>query len=180
MQGKFFERPKRNNGTRINRQIHSKQVFLIDEHGTKLGMIPTEEALRKASDLGLDLVEVAGKEFPPVCKLMNYGKHLFNMKKAQSKIRKDQKLREIKEIQIRPVIEEHDFAVKLKRLEEFVTEGLKVQVVLKFRGRQMAHPELGLEVLKKFAEASKEVAKVESQPKMEGKRAFMMMAPINK
>lgn len=163
---------------RINDQITAKKVFLIDEDGTKIGVISIFEAMDKARERGLDLVEVGKTEFPPVCKIMNYGKHCFMLKKNQVKSRKENKFKEKKEIQVRPNIEEHDFQVKLRHLIEFLKDGFKVNIVLKFKGRQIVHPSIGMNLLQKFAENAKEYGKVEVQPVIEGKRATMTMAPV--
>lgn len=175
---KPFDKRPQLDSTRINRRITARQVFLINETGEKVGVVPIDEALYLADIVKMDLVEVSGKEFPPVCKIMDYGKYRFNMQKNQARIRKEQKLKEIKELQVRPNIEEHDLQVKLKQLKSFIEDGLKVQIILKFKGRQIVHPEIGLDVLRKFAISSAEIAKVETEPKIEGKKAIMIMVPI--
>jgi translation initiation factor IF-3 len=165
---------------RINHQINERRVFLIDENDNKLGEMSNYEALAIAESRSLDLVEVARNAFPPVCKLMDYGKHLFIAKKNQSKSKKEQKTRtrEKKELQVRPTIDEHDFQVKLRQLREFLQDGCKVSIVLKFRGRQVIHPDIGLSVLRKFADAVCEIGKIEAEPVVEGKRAAMLLGPI--
>jgi|GEM_PF-2314269 len=164
---------------RINDQITAKKVFLIDEDGTKLGVLSIYEAIDKANARNLDLVEVGKNEFPPVCKIMDYGKHCFMMKKNQMKSKKENKFKEKKELQVRPNIEEHDFQVKLRHLIDFLKDGFKVSIVLKFKGRQIVHPKIGMDLLQRFAESSKEVGKIEVLPVIEGKRANMIMAPIS-
>ncbi len=163
---------------RINDQITAKKVFLIDEDGTKLGVVSIYDAMDKAREHNMDLVEVARNEFPPVCKIMDYGKHCFLLKKNQVKARKENKFKEKKEIQVRPNIEEHDFQVKLRHLIDFLKTGFKVSIVLKFKGRQIVHPSIGMNLLQRFADHAKEVGKVEVHPVIEGKRANMIMAPI--
>lgn len=164
---------------RINEQINAKKVFVIDENGVKLGVLSIFEAMDLARSKSLDLVEVARNEFPPVCKLMDYGKHCFMMKKNQAKSKKENKTREKKEVQVRPVIEEHDFQVKLRRIIEFLEDGYKVNVILKFKGRQIVHPEIGMKVLERFIAGVEGVGKVEIKPVIEGRRANMILAPIS-
>lgn len=163
---------------KINEQITAKKVFLIDDQGEKVGVISFFEAMDMATSKNLDLVEVAGNEFPPVCKLMDYGKYCFTLKKNQGKSKKESKTREKKEIQVRPFIEEHDFQVKLKQLSEFLKTGFKVNMVLKFKGRQIMHPDIGLEVLRRFAADVEGLGKVETPPVVDGKRANMLIVPI--
>lgn len=163
---------------RINDQITAKKVFLIDEDGTKLGVLSIYEAMDKANERNLDLVEVGKTEFPPVCKIMDYGKHCFMMKKNQMKSKKENKFKEKKELQVRPNIEEHDFQVKLRHLMDFLKDGFKVSIILKFKGRQIVHPKIGMDLLQRFAECAKEFGKIEVLPVIEGKRANMIMAPI--
>lgn len=164
---------------RINDQITAKKVFLIDEDGTKLGVVTIHEAMEKANSYNMDLVEVARNEFPPVCKIMDYGKHCFLMKKNQMKAKKENKFKEKKELQVRPNIEEHDFQVKLRHLIDFLKTGFKVSIILKFKGRQIVHPKIGMDLLQRFADSAKDVGKVEVQPIIEGKRANMIMAPLS-
>jgi len=163
---------------RINDQITAKKVFLIDEDGTKLGVLSIYEAMDKAAAHNMDLVEVARNEFPPVCKIMDYGKHCFLMKKNQVKSKKESKFKEKKELQVRPNIEEHDFQVKLRALIDFLKSGYKVNIVLKFKGRQIVHPSIGLNLLQRFADNTKDIGKIEVHPVIDGKRANMVMAPI--
>lgn len=171
---KKFNNLKQN---RINNQIKAKTVFLIDESGEKIGIVSIFEAMDRANEKNLDLVEVSKDEASPVCKIMDYGKHCFLLNKNKSKAKKEQKTREKKEIQVRPNIEEHDFQVKLRQLLEFLQSGFKVNIVLKFKGRQIVHPEIGINVLNRFAENSKHLGKVEVFPVVEGKRANMLIAP---
>lgn len=169
--------PNNLKANRINWLITAKKVFVIDEAGTKLGALSLNEAISLAESKGLDLVEVARNEFPPVCKLMDYGKHCFVSKKNQSKSKRENKVREKKEIQVRPNIEEHDFQVKLKHLAEFLKDGFKVNIILKFKGRQIVHPSIGMNLLKRFANEVKDFSKVETQPQIEGRRASMLIGP---
>lgn len=168
---------------RINWQITAKKVFLISDDGEKLGAMSLFDAMEIATSKNLDVVEVARNEFPPVCKLMDYGKHCFIIKKNQAKSKKENKFKEKKELQVRPNIEEHDFQVKLKHLKDFLEDGYKVNIILKFKGRQIVHPSIGLGVLERFANEVKDISKVEAMPVIEGKRANMLIGPnanINK
>ncbi len=169
-----------NKGPRINQKITAKKVFLIDEVGTKIGVLSFFEALNIAQEKGLDLVEVAKNEFPPVCKIMDYGKHCFLTKKNQSKAKKESKSKEPKEIRVRPSIEDNDFQVKLKHLIDFLEDGYKVTIVLKYKGRQIVHPEIGIQVLKNFVEFSKHVGKMEGNFSVEGKKTSILIIPVKK
>lgn len=145
-----------------------------------MGIRPTEEALQLAYDVGLDLVEVAPQERPPVCRIMDYGKHKFEQEKKTKLARKHQSLIVIKEIKLRPKIDTHDFMTKRKHVERFLAAGQKVKVVIMFRGREMAHTELGRKLLDRMAEEVQELGAVESAAKQEGRDMFMIMAPIIK
>jgi len=175
-----MRQPKFNNlkQNRINGQITAKKVFLIDDEGTKIGVLSIYEAMDMANAKNLDLVEVARNEFPPVCKLMDYGRHCFMIKKNQVKSKKESKFKEKKEVQVRPVIEEHDFQVKLRRIVGFLEDGYKVNVILKFKGRQIVHPDIGMKVLQRFIDGIEGIGKVETKPIIEGRRANMGLAPV--
>ena len=165
---------------KINSEIRSSTVFLIDQNGTKTGNISIFQAKDLAKEAQMDLVQVAENNSIPVCKIMNYGKYLFELKKNQVKARKENKFNETKEIQVKPMIEENDYQVKLRRAVDFLTLGYKVSFVLKLKGRQNAHPDIGLEVLQKFITNTKDVAKVYNPPKMDGKRGMMLLVPLEK
>lgn len=149
----------------------------MDENGEMVGVLSQREALERAYKAGLDLVEVSPNADPPVCKILDYGKHKFEEQKRRAEIRKKQKVIEIKEIQLRPGIDKHDFEVKMRSARKFIEEGDKLKITLRFRGREMSHQELGMDVLNRVKDALQDIAKVEQTPKMEGKRAIMVMGP---
>ncbi len=150
---------------------------MVDADGTVLGVVAIDEALRKAEDRGLDLVEVAAKGDPPVCKILDYGKHKYESQKKKNEARKKQKTIDVKEIKMRPGIEIHDYDVKMRAMRKFLGEGDKVKVTMRFRGREMAHQDLGLKVLDRVRDELDELAKVEQMPKMEGRQMIMVVAP---
>jgi len=152
-------------------------VRLVDADGTVLGVVPIDEALRKAEDHGLDLVEVAAKGDPPVCKILDYGKFKYEAQKKKNEARKKQRTIDVKEIKMRPGIDVHDYDVKLRAARKFLGEGDKVKVTMRFRGREMAHQDLGLNVLHRVRDELDELAKVELMPKMEGRQMIMVIAP---
>ena len=152
-------------------------MLLIDENGEKQGEMPTGAALEAAQDVGLDLVEVSPNTNPPVVKILDYGKYKYQEQKKKAEARKKQKVVDIKEIKMRPGIDDHDYQVKKRAMERFFEEGDKVKVTLRFRGREMAHQHLGMEVLKKVREDFAETTKVEHEPKMEGRQVIMVLAP---
>lgn len=149
----------------------------IDPEGEQLGVLDTFDAIRKAEDFGLDLVEVQPNADPPVCKILDYGKFKYEAQKRANEARKKQKIIEVKEIKLRPNIDEHDYQVKMRNVQKFLTAGDKVKVTLRFRGREMAHQELGANVLTRVREETDEFAKVEAMPKMEGRQMIMVLAP---
>jgi translation initiation factor IF-3 len=152
-------------------------VLVIDHEGEKRGEMLLEEALELASEVGLDLVEVSPNASPPVCKVMDYGKYKYQAQKKASEARKKQKTIEVKEIKMRPNIDTHDYDVKMKAIRKFFDHGDKVKVTLRFRGREMAHQELGMQLLMKVKEETEELAKVEAEPKLEGRQMIMVLAP---
>lgn len=165
-------------GPRANRDIRGvREVQLIDDTGQNRGVVPFPEALRIAEDAGLDLVEIAPNSAPPVCKLLDYGRFRFLEQKKQNEARKKQKTVEVKEIKLRPGIDKHDYDVKMKAVQRFFEEGDKVKVTLRFRGREMAHQDLGLKLLERVKAETAEVAKVESEPMLEGRQMIMILAP---
>lgn len=143
-----------------------------------IGVVTTREALRQAGEAGLDLVEISPNADPPVCKILDYGKYKYEQQKKASEARKKQKVVEVKEIQIRPMIGDNDYMVKLKAAKRFLEDGDKVKVVLRFRGREMAHTEIGFGLLKKMIEDLGSAAKVEFEPKMEGRQVMMVLGPV--
>ncbi len=164
-------------GPRTNEDIRVPQVQLIDPEGTNRGVIPTREALAIAQEAGLDLVEVSPNSDPPVCKILDYGKFKYESQKKAAEARKKQKTIEVKEIKMRPTIDDHDYDVKMKSIRRFFEEGDKVKVTLRFRGREMAHQDLGLKLLDRVRSEVSTLAKVEQEPKLEGRQMVMVLAP---
>lgn len=164
----------------INEEIRDKEVRLIDSEGQQLGVVPLQKALETAEEKGLDLVNISPKATPPVCKIMDYGKFRFEQAKRDKEAKKNQRIVEVKEIRFSPKIDVHDFEVKAKNAIKFLGGGDKVKVTVRFRGREMAHTQIGLELLRKFAETCGEVATVEKEPKLEGRQMIMFLAPIKK
>ena len=169
--------PPSREGPRVNEEIRVPQVRLIDENGEMLGVMSIRDALYKAFQAGLDLLEISPNAVPPVCKITDYGKFKYEQQKKANEARKKQKVVEIKEIKVRPNIDDHDYEVKMKQAKSFIGEGDKVKVTLRFRGREMAHQELGLELLNRVAADVGEAGKIESMPKLEGRQMVMMIAP---
>ncbi len=150
---------------------------MIDETGTNVGVVVKLDAQAKADSLGLDLVEISPDANPPVCKIMDYGKFKYQEQKKAAEARKRQKVVEIKEIKMRPSIDDHDYDTKMRAIRRFFEEGDKVKITLRFRGREMAHQELGMEVLQRVKADTEALAKVESEPRFEGKQMVMVLAP---
>jgi translation initiation factor IF-3 len=167
----------RNQKARINRRIRVPQVRLIDEEGQQVGVVNTQEALMMAEDRGLDLVEVAPNADPPVCRLMDYGKFLYEQNKKAREARKNQKVIEVKEMQLSPITDAHDIEVKSNRARQFLGEGHKVKFNMRFRGRQLAHQDIGVQMLEQIAENLRDVALVEVRPTSEGRVMTMIIAP---
>ena len=163
-------------GPRFNHYIDVPQVRLIDDQGENRGVVPIREALRLAEEVGLDLVEISPGAVPPVCKILDLGKYKFEAQKKANEARKKQKVIEVKEIKLRPGIDDHDYDVKMKAMRRFLDEGDKVKVTMRFRGREMAHQDLGMKVLDKVRDELGEIAKVEQTPKMEGRQMTMVIA----
>jgi translation initiation factor IF-3 len=172
-----MQTPPVKDGPRINDEIRVPRVLLIDQNGEKQGEMPTTSALEAAEEAGLDLVEIVPNANPPVCKILDYGKFKFQEQKKKNEARKRQKIVELKEIKLRPNIDIHDYEVKTKAMTRFFEEGDKVKVTLRFRGREMAHPELGMKLLIKVKTDFEEIAKVEYEPRMEGRQMIMILAP---
>ncbi|MFN4309896.1 MAG: translation initiation factor IF-3 [Ferrovibrio sp.] len=167
----------KSDGPRVNFEIDVPQVRLIDAVGENRGVVPIREALRIAEEAGLDLVEISPTAQPPVAKVLDYGKYKYEEQKKAAEARKKQKVIEIKEIKLRPMIDTHDYDVKMRAMVRFLEEGDKVKVTLRFRGREMAHQELGMKLLDRVREDLGDKAKMEQTPKMEGRQMTMVMAP---
>ncbi len=164
----------------INDEINANKVRLIGSEGEQIGILSLEEALDKAKESSLDLVQMAKEGDPVVCKLMDHGKHIFDSKKQKSASRKKQKRVLIKEIKFRPVTEENDYQIKVSKIKNFLEEGNKAKVTLRFRGREMAHQNIGMNLLKRVEEDLESIANVEQFPTLEGRQLVMMMAPNKK
>jgi translation initiation factor IF-3 len=165
------------NGPRFNEFIVSPKVRVIDENGENLGVMLTQEAMEQANALGLDLVEVSPNADPPVAKFLDVGKYKYEAQKKANAARKSQRTQEIKEIKMRPNIDDHDYDVKMKSIQKFLGEGDKVKVTLRFRGRELAHGELGMRLLQRVQEDVVEAAKIEQHPRMEGRQMLMVLGP---
>ena len=165
------------NGPRFNEFISSPRVRVIDEEGENLGVMLTAEAIEQAASVGLDLVEISPNADPPVAKFLDVGKFKYEAQKKANLARKNQKTQEIKEIKMRPNIDDHDYDVKMRAVQKFIGEGDKVKVTLRFRGRELAHGQLGMQLLQRVSTDVEEVAKVEQHPRMEGRQMLMVLAP---
>ncbi|WP_292043314.1 MULTISPECIES: translation initiation factor IF-3 [unclassified Brevundimonas] len=172
-----MQAPPVKDGPPMNQDIRAARVLLIDQNGEKQGIMPLSAALEAAEEAGLDLVQIVNNAEAPVCKILDYGKHRFQEQKKKAEARKRQKVVELKEIKLRPNIDTHDYEVKAKSMRRFFEEGDKVKITLRFRGREMAHPELGMKLMHKVQADFDEVAKVEFAPKMEGRQMIMILAP---
>ena len=164
-------------GPRINDAIRAREVRLIDENGQNVGIVSRLEALQRANDAGLDLVEISPDAVPPVCKILDFGKYKYQEQKRQAEARKHQKIVEIKEIKMRPGIDDHDYDVKLRAMQRFFEDGDKVKITLRFRGREMAHQHLGMAVLQRIKADAEPFAKVEAEPRFEGRQMIRVLAP---
>ncbi|MBA00622.1 MAG: translation initiation factor IF-3 [Rhodospirillaceae bacterium] len=164
-------------GPRVNADILNEEVRCIAPDGEQLGVMKTEDAIAEADSQGLDLVEVSPNADPPVCKILDYGKFKFEAQKKRNEAKKKQKVIEVKEIKLRPNIDEHDYQVKMRSVQKFLDDGDKVKITLRFRGREMAHQELGVNVLNRVREDTDDVAKIEAFPKLEGRQMIMVIAP---
>jgi translation initiation factor IF-3 len=169
--------PVQKDGPRVNEEIRVREVQLIDQTGINHGTIPIQAALEKASEAGLDLVEISPNVNPPVCKILDYGKYKFQAQKKAAEARKKQKVVEVKEIKFRPMIDDHDYDVKMRSMKRFFEEGDKVKVTLRFRGREMAHQELGTKLLDRVKGDIAPLAKVEMDARFEGRQMIMILAP---
>ena len=176
MNFKFY--PKKSSDQRINERISASEVRVIGIDGKQLGVLNIKEALKAAENAGSDLVEISPEAKPPVCKIIDYGKLKYQEQKKKNEAKKKQKTIEVKEIKLRPGIEKHDYGVKVKALSKFINAGNKVKVTMRFRGREMEHQHLGLELLKKLQNDVIEFAKVEIKPKTLGKQIMMLLIPV--
>jgi translation initiation factor IF-3 len=165
------------NGPRFNEFIQSATVRVIDEKGENIGVLNTQVAIARAAEVGLDLVEVSPNADPPVAKFLDVGKFKYEAQKKANLARKTQKTQEIKEIKMRPNIDDHDYDVKMKKIHDFIGEGDKVKVTLRFRGRELAHGQLGMQLLQRVQGDTAETAKVEQHPRMEGRQMLMVLSP---
>ena len=164
-------------GPRMNEDIRVPEVRLIDQNGQNVGVVATSAAIARASEAGLDLVEIAPDSNPPVAKILDYGKFKYQEQKKAAEARKRQKVVEIKEIKMRPSIDDHDYDVKMRSIRRFFDEGDKVKVTLRFRGREMAHQQLGMNLMQRVKADLQELAKVEAEPRFEGRQMVMVLAP---
>lgn len=164
-------------GPRTNREIRVPTVQLIDAEGQNRGPTPIQDAMQLAEEAGLDLVEIVPNANPPVCKILDYGKFRFTEQKKAAEARKRQKIVEVKEIKLRPGIDDHDYDVKMKAMRRFFIEGDKVKITLRFRGREMAHQDIGYRLLEKVKQETVQIAKVEAEPSMEGRQMVMILSP---
>jgi translation initiation factor IF-3 len=169
--------PPVKSGPRYNEMIQADKVRVIDENGENIGVMYTNEAIEQAAELGLDLVEVSPNADPPVCKFLDVGKFRYEAQKKANVQRKTQKTQDIKEVKMRPNIDTHDYDVKMRNVHKFIGNGDKVKVTLRFRGRELSHQELGMNLLRRVQTDVEEVAKVEAYPRMEGRQMLMVLAP---
>ena len=169
--------PPVKSGPRYNEMIAVDKVRVIDENGENLGVMYTREAIEQANDVGLDLVEVSPNADPPVCKFLDVGKFRYEAQKKANAARKTQKTQDIKEIKMRPNIDDHDYDVKMRNVHRFIEDGDKVKVTLRFRGRELAHQQLGMNLLRRVQEDTAEIAKIEAYPRMEGRQMLMVLSP---
>ncbi|MEN8832612.1 MAG: translation initiation factor IF-3 [Pacificibacter sp.] len=172
--------PQRDTGPRTNEAIRGPEIRLIGAEGENVGVVTPARAMDLAAQAGLDLVEISPNAKPPVCKIMDFGKFKYEQQKRESEARKNQKIIEIKEVKFRPGTDVHDYQVKMRNVLKFLEKGDKVKVTLRFRGREMAHQDLGRQLLERVAVDVKEIGRVESMPKMEGRQMIMMVGPLPK
>src|SRR6201988_4099383 len=172
--------PVQKDGPRVNEEIRVREVQLIDQTGHNHGPTDIQIALARAQEAGLDLVEIAPNSVPPVCKILDYGKYKYQAQKKAAEARKKQKVVEVKEIKLRPMIDDHDYDVKMRSIQRFFEEGDKVKVTLRFRGREMAHQDLGYKLLDRVKTDTAKIAKIEQEPRFEGRQVVMVLAPRQK
>jgi translation initiation factor IF-3 len=164
-------------GPRINREIKAKEVRLINYDGENLGVVSISEALSIAQEVGLDLIEISPQVTPPVCKVLDYGKYKYELQKKKNEAKKNQKVVNIKELKLRPMIETHDYEVKLKQAKKFLSQGDKVKFTMRYKGREMSANDMGKDILNKLVEDLEGLCKIDAAPKMEGKQMFMIVSP---
>ena len=174
----YFQRRTKPRGPRTNNRINSPEVQVISSDGDNLGIIKTNDAISRAKEEGLDLIEIAPNANPPVCKIMDMGKFKYDQQKNASKAKKNQKKIELKEIKLRPVTEVHDYTFKIKNAQKFLTKGDKVKFTIKFKGRELQHSHLGNELMDKIKLHMKEIGRVELHPKFDGKQMIMVIQPL--
>ena len=174
----YFQRRTKDRGPRSNNRISSPDVQVIASDGENLGVLNTNEAISMAKNQGLDLIEIAPNTNPPVCKIMDMGKYKYDLQKKANQAKKKQKIVSLKEIKLRPGTEAHDYNFKIKNAKKFITKGDKVKFTVKFKGREMQHTELGKDLMNKIIEETKDIAKVESKPKFEGRQMVMIIQPL--
>lgn len=172
--------PQRETGPRVNDRIRAPEIRLIGPEGQNVGVVTPQRAMELAETAGLDLVEISPNAAPPVCKIMDFGKYKYETQKKEAEARKKQKVIEVKEVKFRPNTDTHDYDVKMRNVTRFLENGDKVKVTLRFRGREMAHQNLGRELLERVADDIQELGKVENMPKMEGRQMVMMIGPLTK
>lgn len=170
---------REDDGPRVNEEIRVKEVRLIDENGENHGVVSIREALQIAEDAGLDLIEISPQAVPPVCKVLDYGKYKYEAAKRKAEAKKNQKVIEIKELKLRPMIDKHDYEVKVKQAKKFLEEGNKVKFTMRFKGREMSANDLGKAILDRILEDLDGIVKVESEPKLEGRQMMMVVCPAN-
>ena len=174
----YFQRRTKFQGPRTNHRIKSIDVQVINNHGENLGVLPLKKAIETAKAEGLDLIEISPKANPPVCKIMDMGKYKYDLQKKANQAKKKQKIVSLKEIKLRPGTEIHDYNFKIKNAKKFITKGDKVKFTVKFRGREMQHTDLGKDLMNRIIEETKDIAKIESKPKFEGRQMVMIIQPI--
>ena len=174
----YFHRKPKVAIPRTNHRIRSLDVQVINSNGENLGVLPIKKAIEAAKSEGLDLIEISPNANPPVCKIMDIGKYKYDMQKKASKAKKNQRISVLKELKLRPGTEIHDYNFKIKNAKKFITKGDKVKFTVKFKGREMQHTELGKNLMNRIIEETKDIAKVESQPKFEGRQMVMIIQPI--
>lgn len=172
-----MQTPPKNDGPRVNREIDVRTIRLVGAEGEMIGVVSLREGLIMAEEAGLDLVEVSPNADPPVCKILDYGKFKYEAQKKKAEAKKKQKVIEVKEIKLRPNIDDNDYSVKMRAMRKFLEEGDKVKVTLRFRGRELAHQDLGMKVLERVRDDLEDLGKIEQIPKMEGRQMVMVVAP---
>ncbi|CCG40454.1 translation initiation factor IF-3 [Magnetospirillum molischianum] len=172
-----MQTPPRSDGPRVNREIDVRSIRLVGADGEMIGVVTLREGLLMAEEAGLDLVEVSPNADPPVCKILDFGKFKYEAQKKKNEARKKQKVIEVKEIKLRPNIDENDYGVKMRSMKKFLDEGDKVKVTMRFRGRELAHQDIGMKLLEQVRDDLEALGKVEQVPKMEGRQMVMVIAP---